>query len=96
MTGDVRASASAARALPTPLPRARPRARPSAPARQEVLTMEGLDAIDPLTGRPYRANSFLRELRRRGSFDLSYLAPVLDERFLARHMRTAARHKAVA
>ena len=53
---------------------------------QERIDAAAMDTKDPYTQRPFRDSSFSDHLRRRGSYDLSYLDQALDPAFLARHM----------
>lgn len=44
-----------------------------------------MDTVEPITGRKFSTSTFDDNLRRRGSFDMSYLADVMDAAFLRRH-----------
>lgn len=53
---------------------------------QKRINAEAIHYQDPYTQRPYNESSFATNLRRRGSYDLSYLDQAMDPAFLARHM----------
>eukprot|EP01138_Halocafeteria_seosinensis_P007634 gb/GECG01007802.1/.p1 GENE.gb/GECG01007802.1/~~gb/GECG01007802.1/.p1 ORF type:complete len:133 (+),score=4.45 gb/GECG01007802.1/:1-399(+) len=50
------------------------------------INVDAIDNKDPYTQRSYRESSFNNHLRRRGSYDLSYLDQAVHPAFLARHM----------